>query len=100
VNNDDALPPAMRMMDTVLDKHEVQSEINARFFWLSPDMLCIVSLDGYLVQVNPAWQKGLGYSAEEVSRQPIFNFIHPDDLPEVATITELESARASTDLEF
>jgi PAS domain S-box-containing protein len=63
-------------------------------------MLCIVSLDGYLVQVNPAWQKGLGYSAKEVSGQPIFNFIHPDDLHEVATITDLESAKASIDFEF
>ncbi|KAA3619330.1 MAG: PAS domain S-box protein [Calditrichaeota bacterium] len=50
------------------------------FFDLSVDMLCIASSDGYLKQVNPAFEKTLGWTSEELLNQPFFNFLHPDDI--------------------
>jgi PAS domain S-box-containing protein len=48
---------------------------------VTPDLLGILSPNGLFEATNPAWAKTLGYEAEEIERQPFFNFIHPDDIP-------------------
>ena len=60
-----------------LDKAE--SPLNI-FFSLSLDLFCIKGHDGYLKQLNPAWEKVLGWSESEVRSQPWIKFVHPDDL--------------------
>jgi PAS domain S-box-containing protein len=50
------------------------------FFTLSIDMLCIADFSGYFLKLNPAWEKTLGYSREELQSRPMFDFVHPDDL--------------------
>ncbi|TVM32750.1 PAS domain S-box protein [Oceanidesulfovibrio marinus] len=50
-----------------------------RIFTLSQDLICIVSFDGYLTQLNPAWQKVLGWSQEKLKSMPVIHFVHPDD---------------------
>ena len=49
------------------------------FFDLSPDVLCIAGFDGYFKKINTSMIKLLGYTEEELYRQPINTFIHPDD---------------------
>ena len=58
------------------------------FLDLSVDMLCIMALDGYLQQINPAFKQTLGYSESELLKQPIVNFIHPED--QGATLEAIE----------
>ncbi|MFO8039371.1 MAG: PAS domain S-box protein [Sodalinema sp.] len=58
-----------------------QAEVDRdRFFDCALDLFGIVSFDGYFRRLNPAWEKTLGFSIEELKAQPFSTFIHPDDL--------------------
>src|SRR6201998_4180258 len=70
--------PMMRREDAVLD----------RFFTLSIDMLCIAGYDGYFQRMNPAWERVLGYSLDELTSLPFLEFVHPDD--RATTIAEMQ----------
>ncbi len=60
-----------------------------RFFDMSVEMLCIAGYDGYFKQLNPAWEKVLGYTLEELLSRPIVELVHPDD----RALTETERQR-------
>jgi PAS domain S-box-containing protein len=50
-----------------------------QFFDLSSDLTAIGGLDGYLNRVNPAFERTLGYSRDELMARPFLHFVHPDD---------------------
>ncbi len=45
----------------------------------SQDFVCITSIDGYFVEINPAFVEVLGYTKEELLSKPYLNFIHKED---------------------
>ena len=49
------------------------------FFRLSADLLCVASLDGYFLRVNPAWAHVFGYDDATLKASPFLDFVHPDD---------------------
>jgi two-component system, sensor histidine kinase and response regulator len=51
------------------------------FFKLSPDLLCVASLDGHFLRLNPAWKRVLGFDDAELLAAPFLDFVHPDDRP-------------------
>jgi PAS domain S-box-containing protein len=51
-----------------------------RFFDMSSELLAIAGVDGYFKQLNPAWERVLGWTVEELKARPFSEFVHPDDL--------------------
>lgn len=50
-----------------------------RFFAASIDLLCFVDFNGHFKRVNPAWERTLGFTAEELTSRPFIEFVHPED---------------------
>ena len=59
---------------------QLKTEELDRFFSVTLDLLCIANTGGYFLRLNPAWEKVLGSSREELMANRFFDFVHPDDL--------------------
>ncbi len=70
-------------------QHHAHTELE-RMFAMSVDMLGIADFEGNFISLNPAWERVLGYSLDEMIGQPFLSFVHPDDL----ALTEQESVRS------
>jgi PAS domain S-box-containing protein len=55
-----------------------QAELD-RIFNLSSDLIAVADLAGHFKRVNPAFERTLGYSSEELQARPYVEFVHPDD---------------------
>jgi len=51
-----------------------------QFFSVTLDLLCIANTEGYFLRLNPAWERSLGYSREELTTKRFLDFVHPEDL--------------------
>jgi len=54
-------------------------ETGNRFIDLSVDMFCILGFDGYFKNLNPSWERVLGFSIAELTERRRADFIHPED---------------------
>lgn len=50
------------------------------FFDVSPDLLCMVDLDGHFRKISPSWTKLLGYSLKELEGSAFMDYVHPTDV--------------------
>ncbi len=57
---------------------ESAEELN-RYFTSSLDMLCISSIDGRFLRLNPQWEKTLGYPLSELEGRKFLELVHPND---------------------
>ena len=62
----------------ILETRKAREELD-RYFTVAVDLMCIAGADGYFKRVNPAWQKTLGFTPEELLSKPHMEFVHPDD---------------------
>ncbi len=79
LDNDGNVVAVAGIMTDITDLKRTQAEMD-RIFNLSPDIQLATGLDGYFKRLNPAIEKILGYSREELMAQPFRAFVHPDDL--------------------
>lgn len=52
------------------------------------DLMCIVDRQGALRWINPAWQRLLGLTPQEVRREGLLALVHPADLADTAAALE------------
>ncbi|HET9342204.1 MAG TPA: PAS domain S-box protein [Candidatus Eremiobacteraceae bacterium] len=62
----------------VSDRKKVEAERD-RVFNMSIDMMCVANFDGYFVRLNPAWERTLGFTRDELMSVPSFEYMHPGD---------------------
>ncbi|MCF8223489.1 MAG: PAS domain S-box protein [Bacteroidales bacterium] len=79
------------MISTVIDVTDLHkaSEDKNMIFNHSIDMICIAGFDGYLKTVNPAWEKTLGWTENELLAKPYLDFVHPDDKDDTLSASEM-----------
>src|SRR5579863_5197665 len=68
--------------------HKPTEEDGKMFFSLSFDLFCTADFNGHFKTLNPAWEKTLGYSNEELLGAPFIEFVHPDDREATRAVTE------------
>jgi len=79
--------------------HRLDAETKRnRFFTLALDMLAIADFSGTFKQLNPSWERTLGFSHEELTARPFLEFVHPDDRE--ATGDQLASLRAGAPITY
>jgi PAS domain S-box-containing protein len=69
-------------------RRRLEAEIT-RYYDASLDLLATADMNGTFTRVNPAWQRLLGHTAEELCSRPFIEFVHPDD----RELTIAETAR-------
>jgi PAS domain S-box-containing protein len=58
------------------------------FFYLSPDLLCEATMNGYFQKVSRSFVTELGYSEEELLSTPFIELVHPDDLHDTMQVMQ------------
>ncbi|MDM8546013.1 PAS domain S-box protein [Candidatus Venteria ishoeyi] len=71
-----------------------------QIFELSIDMICIASMDGYFLKLNPAFEDILGYSKNELQAQSFFAFIHPEDRQKTKKMIQTQLGKGIQVLHF
>jgi PAS domain S-box-containing protein len=67
-----------RELAEVEDRLETETKRN-RFFTLALDLLAIADFEGRFLQLNPVWERMLGFSEEELKAKTGLDFVHPQD---------------------
>lgn len=66
------------LFEDVTERKRAEEERD-RFFRFSMDLLTVAGFDGILKQVNPAWERALGWKEAELQGAPWLAFVHADD---------------------
>lgn len=73
------LRTAAEMLGEAIERWRAEDERD-QFFNESLDLICIAGCDGRLLQVNPAWTRCLGWTADELCAMPWLDLVHPEDV--------------------
>ena len=63
----------------ISERNKAKEEME-KIFNLSPYMLCVSNIKGYLTKISPAFNKILGYSEKELLKNKFLKFVHKDDI--------------------
>jgi PAS domain S-box-containing protein len=82
-----------QQLSQAVDRLEAETKRN-RFFTLAVNMLAIADFDGYMLQLNPSWERTLGYTESELRARSGLDLVHPADRP--AMEAEMQKLRAGS----
>lgn len=68
---------------------EQQLNNHNNLFELSNDLIGIATFDGYFTKMNPAFSKTLGWSEQEILKDPFLKLIHEEDRSKTIEIIEI-----------
>jgi PAS domain-containing protein len=71
---------ALSVVASARDALELDGDPVQRLFELSMDMLGTATTAGHFTRLNPAWERTLGWSVDELMAEPFLSFVHPDDV--------------------
>ena len=77
-NKQGQLEAIINIITDITERKQIEEERD-RLFNLSLDMQCIVSFDGYFLELNIAWEQTLGYSRQQLMEKPFLTSVHPND---------------------
>ena len=75
----DGLNDTMAAFAASHERRERAEQEFESFFNLSLDLLCVGGFDGYFKRVNPAFERTLGYTEEELLSRPYSDFQPPEE---------------------
>ncbi|WP_437950085.1 PAS domain S-box protein [Sorangium sp. So ce296] len=55
------------------------AKVYERLFQVSVGLLVTLDADGYFRHANPAWERTLGWTPEDMTSRPFIEFVHPED---------------------
>jgi PAS domain S-box-containing protein len=83
----------LRRSERLLRAESAALEVHRRFFVLSLDLLCTTDDTMRFGELNPSWERVLGWTPEELRAGPFLDFVHPDDVEQ----TRREASRLMRD---
>ena len=88
------------MANALAEEHTFLRRRAEQFFNLSMDMLGTIDFEGNFRDLNPAWERSLGYTAEELRSHPLVDLVHPEDREATRTETaRLEAGELTVNFE-
>ncbi len=69
-----------KLNETITIETLQDNNVISTFFNDSPDLFCVVSIDGKFIDINPAWKVTLGYTIADLIGKSFIQYIHPDDI--------------------
>lgn len=69
-----------RLKDKLQSDVETRTRERDRIWNVSEDLLGVCNFEGYLLSLNPAWTKLLGWTEDEIKSMPVNELCHPEDV--------------------
>jgi len=87
---EDLAQMAMREMERRREQrtHRQRLEQAEQFFLRCPEPLCMASLEGHFLRVNPAFADTTGYTIEELMGRPYLDMVHPEDYEDTVAVVD------------
>ncbi len=68
------------------------------FFSISLDLMCVASIEGHFIKVNPSFTRILGHSERELLSRPFLEYVHVDDAEDtLRALRNLEAGEPTID---
>ncbi len=90
----DIMDTTNNVLNVELQRRKSEEELE-HLFNLSPDILCMMSLEGTIKKISPSVEANMGYLPKEILSKSFEKLLHPDDL-EQATLFQRNNLQGNS----